>query len=119
MSDIVDHKSDVIGIVMVINGKINSADIYGSSALFVKLWPKLLKAAAIEAVAESSEKDPSQSTATTDDIVTFLDTADRSSITEERTVTDRIRLITQTSENCVFLTSLDRDAVLHRNYLTR
>ena len=119
LSDIVDHKSDVIGIVMVINGKINSADIYGSSALFVKLWPKLLKAAAIEAVAESSENDPSQSTLTTDDIVAFLDTAERSSVTEERTVTDRIRLITRTSENSVFLTSLDRDAVLHRNYLTR
>lgn len=119
LSDIVDHKSDVIGIVMVINGKINSADIYGSSALFVKLWPKLLKAAAIEAVAESSEKDPSKSTLTTDDVVAFLDTAERSSVTEERTVTDRIRLIAQTSETSVLLTSLDRYAVLHRNYLAK
>lgn len=119
LSDIVDYKSDVIGIVMVINGKINSADIYGSTALFVKLWPKLLKAAAIEAVAESSEKDPSQSTATTDDVVAFLDTAEGSPITEESTVTDRIRLITRTSETSLFLTSLDRDTVLHRNYLVK
>ena len=31
---------------------INSADVYASRALFVKLWPKLLKASAVEAVAE-------------------------------------------------------------------
>ena len=120
LSDIVDHKSDVIGIVMVINGKINSADIYGSSALFVKLWPKLLKAAAIEAVAESSESESSKSSVTTDDIASFLTAAgEDSSQTEERTVTDRIRLVTLTSENAVFLTTLDGGTVLHRNYLMK
>ena len=42
----------MIGYVFAINGKINSADIYVSNALFKKLWPKLLQASAIEAVAE-------------------------------------------------------------------
>jgi hypothetical protein len=119
LSDIVDYKSDVIGIVMVINGKMNSVDTYGSKALFVKLWPKLLKAASIEAVAESYDKRESQSTITTDDIAAFLDTAEGSSVTEERNITDRVRLVTRTSESAVFLTSFDRDAVLHRNYLVR
>ena len=52
LSGIVEGKTDVIGYVFAINGKINSADIYASSALFQKLWPKLLQASAIEAVAE-------------------------------------------------------------------
>src|ERR1700674_2994142 len=49
---IANSGDDVIGYVFAINGKVNSADIYGSNALFKKLWPKLLKANAIEAIAE-------------------------------------------------------------------
>ncbi len=44
------QEPDVIGYVFAINGKLNSGDIYPSAALFRKMWPKLLKAAAIEAI---------------------------------------------------------------------
>ena len=54
LSQIVDGESDVIGYAFAINGKVNSADVYASSALFKKLWPKLLKATAVEAVAETT-----------------------------------------------------------------
>src|SRR5436853_1332415 len=46
LSGIIEGKTDVIGYVFAINGKINSADIYASNALFRKLWPKLLKSSA-------------------------------------------------------------------------
>src|SRR5688572_27605336 len=52
LSGIIDGKTDVIGFLFTINHDINSSEIYGSSGLFQKLWPKLLKAAAIEAIAE-------------------------------------------------------------------
>jgi len=52
LSGIANRSDDVIGYVFAINGKVNSADIYGSNVLFKKLWPKLLKANAIEAIAE-------------------------------------------------------------------
>ncbi|HEY7086966.1 MAG TPA: DUF6569 family protein, partial [Tepidisphaeraceae bacterium] len=39
----VEGKNDVIGYAFAVNGKISSADVYGSHALFAKLWPKLLK----------------------------------------------------------------------------
>jgi hypothetical protein len=52
LSGILQNKSDVIGYVFAINGHVNSADVYASRALFAKLWPKLLKASAVEAVAE-------------------------------------------------------------------
>ena len=42
----------MIGYVFAINGHINSADVYASRALFLKLWPKLLEASAVEAIAE-------------------------------------------------------------------
>jgi hypothetical protein len=44
--------SDVVGFVFAINGKLNSGDVYASSALFAKMYPKLLHAAAVEAFAE-------------------------------------------------------------------
>jgi hypothetical protein len=50
-----EGKKDVIGFAVVVNGKIQSADVYASAALFERLWPKLVKAAAIEALAERSQ----------------------------------------------------------------
>src|SRR5262245_30406230 len=52
LSSIINGKRDVIGFVFAINGQINSADVYSSNALFAKLWPKMLEASAIEAIAE-------------------------------------------------------------------
>ena len=45
-----------VGVVWAINGKMSHADIYGSPALFRKVWKKLLRAAAFEAVGESSDQ---------------------------------------------------------------
>ena len=118
LSDIVEHKADVIGIVMIVNGKINSADTYGSSALFVKLWPKLLNAAAIEAIAESRENSP-QNAASMAEIEAFFEAAQKAPVDEESTVTERIRLISREAENSVFLMTLDGDTELHRNYLLK
>ncbi len=41
-----------IGVVWAINGKLSHADIYGSPVLFRKVWKKLLRAAAFEAIGE-------------------------------------------------------------------
>ena len=42
---------DALGYVMVVNGKVTGADVYASHELFRKLWPKLLEAASVEAMA--------------------------------------------------------------------
>lgn len=52
LSGIVKNYGDVTGFVFAVNGEINSSDIYAHNKLFLKLWPKMLKAAAVEAVAE-------------------------------------------------------------------
>jgi hypothetical protein len=41
---------DIVGFVFAIDGKINSADVYPSSGLFQKMWPKLLSASVTEAI---------------------------------------------------------------------
>lgn len=46
-SSLPGHK-DVVGAVFAVNGKLSSAEIYGSHALFQKMWPNLLRAYAAE-----------------------------------------------------------------------
>jgi hypothetical protein len=48
----VEGKADVIGYAVVVNGKIQSADVYASNALFMKVWPKLIRSTAVDALAE-------------------------------------------------------------------
>lgn len=51
-----ESRKNVVGVVFVVNGQVTAAEVYGSNALFKKAWPKLLRAAATEAVAEKTDK---------------------------------------------------------------
>ena len=53
LADILKGTKDVIGYSCVINGTISSAEVFASSVLFRKLWPKLMKSSIVEAVAAS------------------------------------------------------------------
>ncbi len=108
----------MIGFLFAINGEINSADTYGSSALFLKLWPRLLKAAAIEAVAESDVEEINR-TVSLADIETFFENSEIAPIADERKVTDRIKMLTRESKATVFIESLDSGVLLHRNYIMK
>src|SRR5262245_46100334 len=52
LSPLAQRQDNAIGFVVAINGKIQSADVYASSDLFQRVWPKLLQANAVAAVAE-------------------------------------------------------------------
>ncbi|WP_372369437.1 ARPP-1 family domain-containing protein [Candidatus Uabimicrobium sp. HlEnr_7] len=54
LHDVAHNKSDSIGFVSAINGKISQVDIYGSHDLFLKLWRKLLHSSSVEALSEKS-----------------------------------------------------------------
>jgi len=56
LATILKDKSDVIGVAVAINGKVEGAEVYGSAALCTKLWPKLLKSAATDALAHLDPK---------------------------------------------------------------
>ncbi len=119
LTDIVGSRTDVIGFIFTINGEINSSDIYGSSALFAKLWPRLLKSAAIEAVSESENKKTQPSAAGPNEIGDFFETVESQNTFEEREVTNRIRMITRETTLTVFIETLDRGVMLHSNYILK
>jgi hypothetical protein len=51
------REKDAVGFAYTINGRFNSADIYGDPGLFRRLWPKLIASAACEAVSMRQGKD--------------------------------------------------------------
>lgn len=117
---IVDNSNDVIGFAFGINTEVNSADVYSSTALFKRFWPRLLKAAAIEAVAEhtSSEKCEPVSIADTSE---FLVASERGAETLNE-ITKRTHMLKREAERGIFFETRDMDhgaAWVHRSYLTR
>lgn len=48
-------QSDIVGFAFAIDGKLNSAEVYPSNALFKKMWPKLLRASVTEAIGAKAE----------------------------------------------------------------
>jgi hypothetical protein len=120
LSGIINGKTDVIGYAFTINGKINSADVYGSNALFQKLWPKLLKASAVEAIAEL-QKGAKFETVKSASVKDFFVEAEDGKATEDN-VAGRVKRVTrETDENIVFETrDQDQNAgVIHRSYVKK
>lgn len=120
LTRIVQNKSDVIGYVFAINGQVNSADIYASRALFVKLWPKLLKASAVEAIAELQDNVQHKPVAG-ETIHAFLADSEKPKATTKE-VTTRVKLVTREDDNNVFFETQDRrqnDGWVHRNYIRK
>jgi hypothetical protein len=58
LESIVEGKKNVMGFFFAINENVNSADVYGNSNLFRDLWPKLLHAAVVEAIADYRKPAP-------------------------------------------------------------
>ena len=114
--------SDVIGYAFAINGKVNSADVYASSGLFKKLWPKLLKASAIEAIAEF-RRGATFSNVSSENMQTFLQESESGKAAEKsEELTKRIQLVTRESAENVFFETRDRaqkQVWLHRNYIKK
>lgn len=120
LSEIVQSKSDVIGYVFAINGHVNSADVYASRALFLKLWPKLLKASAVEAIAELN-KDVEVKPIASETIETFLAESEKPSASAKE-VTRRVKVVTREDDKNIFFETVDRsqkDGWVHRNYIKK
>ena len=67
----VSDTPNVVGVIVAVNGKIESMDVFESTPLFQKLWPKLLKSYALDASTAKSENGDAK-IATLDDASRFL-----------------------------------------------
>jgi hypothetical protein len=120
LEPLVGAHPDAIGFVFAVNGQINSGEVYASVELFRKLWPKLLRAGAIEALSERGQ-DEAQVAPTPDSIATFLaEPESKPEATEQ--VTERISLATKDAPGAVLFETRDaaqNGAWLHRSYIAK
>jgi ARG and Rhodanese-Phosphatase-superfamily-associated Protein domain len=112
-----ESADDIVGDVFAINGKITGGDVYASSALFRKMWRKLLIANITEAISEKNGARASPPSL--DDVQAFLTAADSVPLSE-RVVNTAFRLAAGGGESYVS-TGIKRadGGWVHRNYLAR
>lgn len=110
--------SDVVGLVIAVNGEIKSADVYPSNALFRKFWAKHLRAAATEAIGMREETgsgvEPSKA-----EVEAFL--ADASSGAQhEQSLNDALKLEVSDGQKVEAFASRMKDGkLLHMNVLKK
>lgn len=121
LSTIIEEETDVIGFVFTVNNRVSSADVYSSGALFKKLWPKLLRATAIEAVADLPTYEKSAAAASAESIRAFIEDAE-SGRESEREITRRTKMIRREGKKGIFFETRDMaqgGIWIHRNYIAR
>ncbi len=114
-------KADAIGFAFAVNGKLNSADLYASPELFRKLWPKLLEAASLEALAESETMSATCATPDARMVADWLKHA-RNGRKTRHAVTPRVTLVVRENERQVSFETMDGEQsnlCVHQNILAR
>jgi len=118
-------KSNVVGFALTIRGKVEGAEVYGSSTLFRKMWPKLLRTAAVDAFSEY-QQGRRYELAENDEIHAFLADGLHGKLVDgkqvDTNVSRRIKVTSRQTQHTFFIESRDqaqRGAVLHRTFIAR
>lgn len=110
--------SDVIGLVIAVNGELKSADIYPSNALFRKFWAKHLRAAATEAIGTRDQSGAGNEPAKAD-VEAFLADA-RNGSQHEQPLNDALNLEVSDGQKVEAFASRTKDGkLLHMNVLKK
>jgi len=111
-----EREDDVVGYVFAINGHINSAAVYVSNGLFRKMWPKLLRASAVEAIGAGSEDVPPLAV---EDISNFLQSAETGT-TSQRQLTAAVTQETRDGPRSLYVeTKRSEGSWVTRSYLAK
>jgi len=111
-------KTDAVGAVFCMNGKLRSAEIYASAGLFRKLWPKLLRSASVEAISRQKEATATAIPPTDAEVRTMLaDLASGKGKEEVRSDGQTVRIYNK--EKAVLFDTEVNGKLLHRQALTK
>jgi len=112
----------VLGYACAINGVLNSAEIYTNSRLFRKLWPRLLRANAIEALGRRSKTASGAGPGVGIDEVRACLNQPPNLKAKSRQVSPRVRIVTRETDKVFLQDTCDLSrggAWIHRNYLVK
>lgn len=115
---IIDREKDAVGFAFAINGTFSAAEVYGSPDLFRQLWPKLLEAAACEALARQTNRmasAPLDINATKTELLEMIQTPKGVVPSHQYTR----RTAGESHRNFVFETHDDQGQMIHLNIMSR
>jgi ARG and Rhodanese-Phosphatase-superfamily-associated Protein domain len=111
------REDDIVGYALAINGRISSADVYPSNALFRKMWEKQLTAGVTEAI--GNKTDAAKPAPASDGVAQFLAAAEKPKA-EEQVVNDLSRQEVRDADKSLFVEAQSSSgAWVHRNYLAK
>ena len=118
LSGICKDSNDVVGFAFAINGKINSAEVYASNDLFKKLWPKLLQASSVEALAESQKTDKFDLPANAS-VAAFLQSDEEAKLSDKQ-INEQIKMVTRESKDKIEFETYraGEQQAIHKSYIS-
>ncbi len=102
--------SEAVGYILAINGEISSGDEFESAGLFRKVWPRQLKAAATEAIAQLDA--PKRKQPTLAEVAAFIDTA-RAAKPSGRPMPGNMNVETRETSRTLYVESRYKDRWVH------
>lgn len=112
--------NDVIGFAFAINDEIKGADVYSSNAMFIRLWPRMLKGAVIDAIAAPAIKRVPNALPI-ETVGEFLVNNELGSETMDH-IAPRTQSVERSTDDGLFFETRDTaygNAWIHRSYLPR
>lgn len=112
---------DVIGVAVAVNGRLQAVEVYASSALFRDLWPKLLRANAVAALAERPRADSTTTLPTVEQVGQFLASAEAGTTCRQDRINGTLVLRQETGSTLLFDTCdpTRENLVVHRSILVK
>lgn len=108
LGGILRDKKDVVGYACVINGAINSAEVFASDILFKKLWPKLVKSSIVEAVSKY-KKGEAVPAKTADDVKKFIVDSEKAATVAAQDVNRRTKIVEKEADDRLYYETRDAD----------
>jgi hypothetical protein len=109
--DIVKGRKHIVGFAFAIDGQFSTAEVYGSEDLFSRLWPKLLRTAAVEALAALKKEEHSESPSAKA-AAAFLEYPERSQVQRNRANDWLVTIRHESKDKVIFESLFTKEYVL-------
>jgi len=122
LEPVINKEPFILGYVAEINGSLVEAQVYGSGSLFRKLWPKLLKATAVQALTVPKKKAAAKtSTHSSKEILNWIKT-EGTKVVKTKKIAEKFLYVVLERKDAVIVELRvpgAGDAFLHRNVIRK
>ena len=99
-------RPQVVGVVVAVNGKIQAADVFESTPLFLKFWPKLVKGYSLDALTASQESPEKKTPCDVKEVIAYLDEMTAAAVASEE-VDRGLKLTRRESKRLVVFSAVE------------